>query len=71
MTKQAGIVLSTMLKEFDGHIGTMDILRKTYETQDLRFSFALLIGCALVPAAIHVCVGKPKNAKAEEAVKAE
>jgi len=72
---QAGIVLTTMLNEFDGHIGTFDVLKKTYETQDLRFSAALLVGCALVPAAIHLCVGSPAEPKAREAeqkpVKAE
>eukprot|EP00400_MALV-I_sp_L67-5_P001280 gene1280-421_t len=57
---QAGIVLSTMLNEFDGHIGTFDILKRTYETQDLRFSFALLIGCAFVPVILHFASGKPE-----------
>ena len=55
-----------MLHEFDGQISTMDILKKTYETQDLKFSAALLVGCALVPAMIHFFAGKPE-AKATEA----
>lgn len=62
---QAGVVLSTMLSEFDGRIGTFDILKKTYETQDLRFSAALLVGCALVPVVLHFAVGNPKS-EAEE-----